>query len=77
MEINIEFKGIPLRVVGEYEAGEEAVRYYSDMSGHPGSNSSFFVEEVYVEDSDIDLIELFSPDDLEVLAEKILEQLED
>ena len=77
MEINIEFKGISLRVVGEYEAGEEAVMYYSDMSGHPGSNSSFLVEEVYVEDSEIDLIELFSPDDLEVLAEKILEQLED
>ena len=77
MEIDIEFKGISLRVVGEYEAGEEAVMYYSDMSGHPGSNSSFLVEEVYAEDSDIDLIELFSPDDLEVLAEKILEQLED
>ena len=77
MEINIEFKGISLRVVGEYEAGEEAVMYYSDMSGHPGSNSSFFVEEVYVEDSEIDIFELFSPDDLEVLAEKILEQLED
>ena len=77
MEINIEFKGIPLRVVGEYEAGEEAVMYYSDMSGHPGSNSSFLVEEVYVEDSDIDLVELFSPADLEVLEEKILEQIED
>ena len=77
MEINIEFKGIPLRVVGEYEAGEEAVMYYSDMSGHPGSNSSFLVEEVYAEDSDIDIIELFSPADLEVLAEKVLEQIED
>ena len=40
MEISIEFKGIPLRVAGEYEAGEEVVMYYSDMSGHPGSNSS-------------------------------------
>ena len=77
MEINIEFKGIALRVVGEYEAGEEAVMYYSDMSGHPGSNSSFDVNEVYAEDSDIDIVELFSPADLEVLAEKILEQLED
>ena len=47
MEINIEFKGISLRVVGEYEAGEEAVMYYSDMSGYPGSNSSFDVNEVY------------------------------
>ena len=77
MEINIEFKGIPLRVVGEYEAGEEAVMYYSDMSGHPGSNSSFLVEEVYADDSEIDIFELFSPADLEILAEKILEQIED
>ena len=77
MEINIEFKGIPLRVVGEYEAGEEAVRYYSDMSGYPGSNSSFDVNEVYTEDSDIDIVELFSPDDLEVISEKIIEQIED
>ena len=77
MEINIEFKGISLRVVGEYEAGEEAVMYYSDMSGHPGSNSSFDVNEVYAEDSDIDIFELFSPADLEILEEKILEQIED
>ena len=77
MEINIEFKGIPLRVVGEYEAGEEVVRYYSDMSGYSGSNSSFLVEEVYAEDSDIDIFELFSPADLEVLTEKVIEQIED
>ena len=76
MEINIEFKGISLRVVGEYEVGEEAVMYYSDMSGHPGSNSSFLVEEVYAEDSEIDIFELFSPADLEVLEEKIIEQIE-
>ena len=77
MEISIGFKGIPLRVVGEYEAGEEAVMYYSDMSGHPGSNSSFHVEGVYVEDSEIDIFEFFSPADLEVIAEKIIEQIED
>ena len=51
--------------------------YYSDMSGHPGSNSSFLVEEVYTEDSEIDIFELFSFVDLEVLSEKILEQVED
>lgn len=77
MEISIEFKDIPLRVVGEYEAGEEAVMYYSDMSGYPGSPSSFDVNEVYVEDSEIDIFELFSPADLEVLEEKILDKLED
>lgn len=77
MEISIEFKGIPIRVVGEYEAGEEAVMYYSDMSGHPGSPSSFDVEEVYVEDSEIDIFEFFSSDDLEVITENVLEQIED
>lgn len=77
MEINIEFKGISIIVVGEYEAGEEAVMYYSDMSGHPGSPSSFDVEEVYVEDSEIDIFEFFSPDDLEIIEEKVLEQIED
>lgn len=77
MEINIEFKGIPLRVVGEYEAGEEAVTYYSDMSGYSGSPSSYDVEEVYVEDSEIDIFEFFSPADLEVITEKVIEQIED
>ena len=77
MEISIEFKGIPLRVVGEYEAGEEAVMYYSDMSGYPGSMGSYYPHTIYAEDSDIDIFELFSPADLEVLSEKILEQIED
>ena len=77
MEINIEFKGIPLRVVGEYEAGEDRELYQFDLGGYPGSLPSFLVEEVYAEDSDIDIVELFSPADLEVLAEKVLDKLED
>ena len=77
MEISIEFKGIPLRVVGEYEAGEDKELYQFDLGGYPGSLSSFDVEEVYVEDSEIDIFEFFSPADLEVLAEKILDKLED
>lgn len=77
MEINIEFKGIPIIVVGEYEAGEEAVLYHDDLSGHPGSYSSFDINEVYAEDSEIDIFELFSPDDLEIIEEKVLEQIED
>ena len=77
MEINIEFKGISLKVVGEYEAGEERTYYDGDLGGCPGMNSWFSVEEVYAEDSDIDIFELFSPADLEILEEKILEQIED
>ena len=77
MEINIEFKGIPLRVVGEYEAGEERTYYDSDLGGHPGSRGSYYPHTIYAEDSNIDLVELFSPADLEILEEKILEQIED
>ena len=77
MEINIEFKGISLRVVGEYEAGEERTYYDSDLGGHPGSSGSYYPHTIYAEDSDIDIFELFSPADLEVLSEKILEQVED
>ena len=77
MEINIEFKGIPLRVVGEYEAGEERTYYDGDLGGCPGSRGSYYPHTIYVEDSEIDLIELFSPADLEVISEKVLEQIED
>lgn len=77
MEISIEFKGIPIIVVGEYEAGEERTYYDGDLGGHPGSRSSYYPHTIYAEDSEIDLIELFSPADLEVLEEKILEQIED
>ena len=77
MEINIEFKGIPLRVVGEYEAGEERTYYDGDLAGCPGSRGSYYPHTIYAEDSDIDIFELFSPADLEVLEEKIIEQIED
>ena len=77
MEINIEFKGISLRVIGEYEAGEERTYYDSDLAGCPGYRGSYYPHTIYAEDSDIDLIELFSPADLEVLEEKIIEQIED
>ena len=76
MEISVVFKSIPLRVIGEYEAGEERTYYDGDLGGCPGLNSWFSVEEVFAEDSEIDLIELFYPADLKILEEKILEQIE-
>lgn len=77
MELEIEFKGIPIRVVGEYEKGEDRVMYYDNLDGYPGSNSSFYPHTIYAQDSEIDLIELFSPADLEIIAEKVIEQIED
>lgn len=77
MEVSIEFKGISLRVVGEYEVGEERTYYDGDLGGHPGGRGSYYPHTIYAEDSDIDIVELFSPVDLEVLAEKVIEQIED
>lgn len=48
IEKNITYKGYELRVVGDYDPGEKEVRYYSDMSGHPGTPSSFEAIEIYL-----------------------------
>jgi hypothetical protein len=75
-KVEIKFKGIPLIVEGYYEKGEEAVYNYGDGSGYPGSNSSFDVNEIYVEYSEIDIFELFSAADLEEIKEICLTEIE-
>ena len=74
--IEIEFKGILLSVSGTHEKGEEAVFYYADGSGFPGSSSSFEIEKIRVENSETDIFELFSFEDLIRLEEDIIEQME-
>ena len=73
--IEIEFKGIKLLVGGTYIPPEEPVRYYNDMSGHPGSNSDFDINEIFVEDTDI--YELFGEKDLEAIKDLIIEKIEE
>ena len=73
--IEIEFKGIKLLVGGTYTPPEEPVRYYNDMSGHPGSNSDFDINEIFVEETDI--YELFGEKDLETIKDLIIEKIEE
>ena len=77
MEVNTEFKGVPLIIVGTYEKKEDRVMYYDNLDGFPGSGDSYSINEIYAEDSEIDLYELFSAADLQELESKILEQLND
>ena len=42
----IEIDGQHFQVTGEYDAGEEMVRYYPDGSGYPGSPSCFEATEI-------------------------------
>jgi len=75
-EVEIKFQGIPLKVVGTYEVGEEEVMYASDMSGYPGSASYFDISEIYVTDSEINLYELFSWQQLEVIIDLVIDKIE-
>ena len=74
MTTEITFKSIPLTVEGYYDAGEEGVRYFSDMSGLPPTPSSFEVNAVFI--GDIDCFELFSGEDLDRIEELVIEKIE-
>ena len=74
---NVEFKGIDLTVGGYYTEGERGRMYYDDMSGIPDSSSSFEIEEVFVIDSVVNIVEMFSFGDLETISEKVIELIED
>ena len=68
---NIEFKGIDLTVGGYYTQGERG-----DWDNR-GTSSTFEIEEVFVIDSVVNIIEFFSFGDLEVMSEKVIEFIED
>ena len=73
--IEIEFKGIKLSVVGAYIPPEESITYYSDMSGHPGSNSDFDINGIFAQETDI--YELFGEKDLEIIKDLTIEKIEE
>lgn len=76
-EVEITFRGIPLRIVGTYEAEEPMVMYYPDGSGHPGSASNFDVNEIYAVDSEVDIFEIFSGKDLGIIVDLTIEKIEE
>lgn len=73
--IEIEFKGIKLLVGGTYIPPEEPITYYSDMSGHPGSNSDFDINGIFAQETDI--YELFGEKDLEIIKDLTIEKIEE
>ena len=68
---NVEFKGIDLTVGGYYTQGERG-----DWDNR-GTGSTFEIEEVFVIDSVVNIVEMFSFGDLEVISEKVIELIED
>ena len=76
-EIEIEFKGITLRVEGIYEPEEQMVRYYPDGDGYPGSPSNFDIEGIYAADSEIDIYDLLPMRDIEEIEDEIINKIEE
>lgn len=70
-EIVISFKGVSLRVEGNYDKAE------SSSLDYPGSPSSFEIYNVFAEDSDVSLLDLFSEDDFRVMEESVISIIED
>ncbi len=76
MEVKINFRGINLVVNGNYTPEEPMIMYYSEGDGYPGAGSEYEILEIYVEDSSIDIFELFSFSDIEEIEELCLTEIE-
>jgi len=68
----IEYRGVFVVVVGEYEPSEPTIRYYEDMSGYPGASATFTIQNVMVED--VDISELLSYEQLNEIENLIIEK---
>ena len=73
----IEFKGITLVVNGNYTEGEGGYMYDNNLNGLPASASEFETYEVFVHDSDVNISELFSFEDLNEISELVILKIEE
>lgn len=73
--VSLTFKGIDLEVVGYYSQGECGITYDSDLGGIPETYDSFDISEVYLKDSEVNIIELFPICHIDEMEELILEEL--
>ena len=53
IEVEIDFNGIKLNVVGDFTPEEPMVMYYPDGSGHPGSSEELEIHHIYWNSVDI------------------------
>ena len=63
MTIEIKYCDVPLLVEGKIYKGSPTTRYY------PGDPDEFEIDSIYVSDSQIDIIDMLSENDLENIQE--------
>ena len=72
--IAVVINGVPLYVLGFYQASEKPWWSRERHNGHPGCNESFEPSAAYVAGSEFDILELLDADEL---AEAVLEKIRD
>jgi hypothetical protein len=74
IEIELNIGGVDITVSGYYSPEEPMVMYYPDGSGHPGYPSTFEIDSIQVNGTDI--TELVSDDIYDEIKEKALDNIE-
>ena len=74
IEIELNIGGVDITVSGYYSPEEPMVMYYPDGSGHPGYPSTFEIDSIQVNGTDI--TELVSDDIYDEIKEKVLDNIE-
>lgn len=77
MEVEINYAGVPLTVIGNYYEGDPQVVYDSNWGGYQGSPSEFEITEITVSDSDVDIWELLSNKQMDEITELVIEKTEE
>lgn len=75
--VTINYMDVELIVVGDYEEATNAIQYNADMSGYPGDDATFESTEIYVSDSEINIVELFISLQLKEIEDLVLIELEE
>jgi hypothetical protein len=73
--VTINYMDIELVVTGYYEEGTDSVQYNSDLSGYPGDPAIFEADEIYVSDSNINIIDMFISLQLQEIEDLVLIKL--
>lgn len=75
--VTINYMDIELVVTGYYEKAVDTVMYDTDLCGYPGDPATFEADEIYVSDSEINIIEMLINLQLNEIEDLVLIKLEE
>ena len=76
-EVTIDYMGVELIVIGDYYEPTPAVQYDADFLGYPGDGPYFEANEIFVSDSEVNIIEMLINLQLNEIEDLVLIKLEE